>query len=82
MGQLKSLDLQEPDATPIREASRAPSSPSRAWIWLLVVACIAVAGYWYYRASHSKEASNAAAPTAAKAGGRGPGAPKRRENSS
>jgi len=74
MGQLKSLDLQEPEATPLREARRAPSSSSRAWVWLLVLACIAVAGYWYYRASHSKEASNAAAPGAAKAGGRGPGA--------
>jgi multidrug efflux system membrane fusion protein len=74
MGQLKSLDLQEPETTPVREAPRAPSSSSRAWIWFLVVVCIAVAGYWYYRAARSKEADTAAAPTAAKGGGRGPGA--------
>jgi membrane fusion protein, multidrug efflux system len=74
MGQLKSLDLQERETTPIREAPRAPSS-GRAWIWLIVVACIAVAGYWYYRASYARDARSAAAtPAAAKGGGRGPGA--------
>jgi hypothetical protein len=70
MGQLKSLDLQEPETTPVRDAPRAPSSSSRAWIWFLVVVCIAVAGYWYYRAARSKEADTAAAPTAAKGEGR------------
>jgi len=74
MGQLKSLDLQESETSPVRELPRGSSSSSRVWIWMVVVAGIAVAGYWYYRASHSKEASNAAPPAASKPGGRGPGA--------
>jgi len=74
MGQLKSLDLQESETSPVRELPRGSSSSSRAWVWIVIVACIAVAGYWYYRASHSKEASNVAPPAASKPGGRGPGA--------
>src|SRR5438105_10982844 len=75
MGHLKSLDLREPETTPVREVHRASSSSSRAWIWIVVIGLIAAAGYWYYRSSHAKDSRNAAAPPAAGRGaGRGPGA--------
>ena len=71
MGHLKSLDLPEPGRTPVQEGSQARVAGSRAWIWV-VVAALAIGGYWYYRSSHSKDAQNAAAPAAgAKGAGRG-----------
>ena len=71
MGHLKSLDLPEPGRTPAREGSQARAAGSRAWIWV-VVAALAIGGYWYYRSSHPKDAQNAAAPAAgAKGAGRG-----------
>jgi multidrug efflux system membrane fusion protein len=67
MGHLKSMDLPELDR---REAGRAQASgQSRAWIWL-VVAALAVGGFWYYRSSHSKDPQSSAA---ALAGGSGKG---------
>jgi multidrug efflux system membrane fusion protein len=60
MGQLKSIDLPEASGTPARTRD---VSPSRAWIWLVVVA-LAVAGFWYYRSQHSAAQTSAAAPAA------------------
>ena len=75
MGHLKSLNLPEAGSTPARGAVQARSSGSRAWIWV-VVAALAIGGFWYYRSSDSKKAADAAAApaTGGKAGGRGPGA--------
>ena len=71
MGHLKSLDLPEPGRTPAQEGSQARAAGSRAWIWV-VVAALAIGGYWYYRSSHPKDAQNAAAPAAGlKGAGRG-----------
>ncbi len=73
MGHLKSLDLPEPGRTPAREVSETRASGSRAWIWV-VVAALAIGGYWYYRSSHPKDPQNAAAsPGGAKGAGRGAG---------
>ena len=75
MGHLKSLNLPEAGSTPARDAVQARSSGSRAWIWV-VVAALAIGGFWYYRSSDSRKAADAAAApaTGGKAGGRGPGA--------
>jgi multidrug efflux system membrane fusion protein len=69
MGQLKSLELSDPERTsapqrsPARDAPLSRSTGSRAWVWL-VVAVVAIAGFWYYRSSHSKTAQNPAASDA------------------
>jgi multidrug efflux system membrane fusion protein len=75
MGHLKSLNLPDAGGTPARDAVQAPSSGSRAWIWV-VVAALAIGGFWYYRSAHSKDAADAAAApaTGGKAGGKGSGA--------
>jgi multidrug efflux system membrane fusion protein len=73
MGHLKSLELPESGSSPSRETSQSRSSGNRAWIWV-VLAVLAIAGFWYYRSSHSKDAQNAAAPSApGKGSGRGAG---------
>ena len=73
MGHLKSMDLPEAESR-ATSASHA-AGQSRAWIWI-VVAALAIGGFWYYRSSHSKDPqTSAAAPTApgtaAGRGGRG-----------
>jgi len=61
MGQTKSIELPEPGT---HAASVAASSKSRWWLWVLVLAAIAVGG-WYYRNSRSAgSAADAAAPGA------------------
>jgi multidrug efflux system membrane fusion protein len=66
MGQLKSLELSDPERTsvPLRssasDAPRSRSTGSRVRIWL-VIAVLAIAGFWYYRSSHSKTSQNPAA---------------------
>jgi len=66
MGQLKSLELSDPERTSPPQRSSANDAPrsraagSRAWVWL-VVAVLAIAGFWYYRSSHSKPSQNPAA---------------------
>ena len=67
MGQLKSIDLPEAGTTP----ARAEVSPSRTWMWLVVVVALAAGGFWYYRSAHSSAQSSAAVP----AGFGQPGAP-------
>jgi membrane fusion protein, multidrug efflux system len=73
MAQLKSLDLPDSERTPVRDTSRRQSASGHAWIWI-VVATLAIGGFWYYRSSHSKAAQDAAAPAApGKGASRGPG---------
>ena len=74
MAQLKSLDLPESGRTPVRDTSHRLPASSRAWIWI-VIAALAIGGFWYYRSSRSKNAQNAATPVApGKGAARGPGA--------
>jgi membrane fusion protein, multidrug efflux system len=73
MGHLKSIDLPEAGSS---SASGAQVGQSRAWIWL-VVAALAIGGFWYYRSSRSgnKDQPAAAAPgTGSGRGGRAGGA--------
>src|SRR6266404_9032982 len=73
MAQLKSLDLPDSERTPVRDTPQRQSASGHAWIWI-VVATVAIGGFWYYRASRSKAAQEAAAPAApGKGAGRGPG---------
>jgi multidrug efflux system membrane fusion protein len=72
MGHLKSLELSDPESTSTHEAPGSRSAGSRAWVWLLL-AVLAIAGFWYYRASHSRNAASAGAPGQPKAGPSAPG---------
>src|SRR5882762_8229523 len=81
MGHLKSLELSDPErpSAPQRSSAndlpRGRSAGSRVWVWL-VVAVLAIAGFWYYRSSHSKasQPSAAGAPGQPRSGGpSGPG---------
>jgi multidrug efflux system membrane fusion protein len=69
MGHLKSMGLPELDT---HTAERAQTGgQGRAWVWL-VLAALAIGGFWYYRSSHAKDqASSAAAPAGAAAAGKG-----------
>src|SRR6266446_3641538 len=69
MGQTKSIDLPEPGT---HAASDAASSKSHWWLWALVLAAIAVGG-WYYRNSRSAGSSADAAAPAPGAPGKGKG---------
>jgi len=71
MGHLKSIDLPEPGA---RDSSAAPPAKSRWWLWIVILAVVAI-GIWYYRGSRStSEAGGKAAPGATSAG-KGKGGP-------
>src|SRR3989454_10127189 len=73
MAQLKSLDLPDSERTPVRDTPQRQSASGHTWIWILVAA-LELGGFWYYRASRSKAAQDAAAPAApGKGAGRGPG---------
>src|ERR1700719_1763781 len=72
MGHLKSLELSDPEPTSAHEAPRSRSLATRAWVWLLL-AVLAIAGFWYYRASRSGNAAPAGAPGQPKAGSSAPG---------
>lgn len=64
MGQLKSLDLPETEQDSVHEPVHT-SSGRHSWIWV-VVAALAVGGFWYYRVAHSTGSeSSAGAPAAA-----------------
>lgn len=49
MGHLKTIDL--PDATDSPTRAAGAVSPSRTWVWV-VVAALAIGGFWYYRSFH------------------------------
>jgi len=69
MGQLNSMDLPEPGAPRAKEASTAPPSKTRWWPWVVVLAVLALGG-WYYRTSRAaSEAAAAGTPAAAGAPG-------------
>jgi multidrug efflux system membrane fusion protein len=71
MGHLKSIDLPEPGA---RDSSAAPPAKSRWWLWIAILAVVAI-GIWYYRGVRStSEAGGKAAPGATSAG-KGKGGP-------
>ncbi len=71
MGHLKSIDLPEPGA---RDSSAAPPAKSRWWLWIAILAVVAI-GIWYYRGARStSEAGGKAAPGATSAG-KGKGGP-------
>ena len=73
MGQLKSMDLPESGAHATTEASVGKQSGSLWWLWVLVIAGIAL-GVWYFRGSRTpSEAANASAPATAGKGRGGPG---------
>src|SRR5215813_1965084 len=65
MGHLKSIDLPEASRS---SASGSQAGQSRAWIWV-VVAALAIGGFWYYRSSRSSNKD----PQASAAPGTGPG---------
>ena len=71
MGHLKSIDLPEPGA---RDSSAAPPAKSRWWLWIAILAVVAI-GIWYYRGSRAtSEAGGKAAPGATSTG-KGKGGP-------
>src|SRR6266403_3242832 len=82
MGHLKSLELSDPERPSAAQPSSSNDVPgsrsagSRAWVWV-VVAVLAIAGFWYYRSAHSKASQNpsaAGAPGQPRSGGpAGPG---------
>jgi multidrug efflux system membrane fusion protein len=72
MSQLKSLDLPGQGGSAEEHAKAAPRQSNRKWLWLIVVAVVAV-GIWYLRSSRTKADSAAGSPTATSRGG-GPGA--------
>jgi membrane fusion protein, multidrug efflux system len=70
MGHLNSIEIPEPET---RESSAAQPAKSRWWLWIVVLAVVAVA-VWYYRGAHStSEAGGKAAPGAPGQGGPGGG---------
>jgi multidrug efflux system membrane fusion protein len=71
MGQLNSIDLPEPHA----HGSTAPlSSKSRWWLWVLVLAVIALGGWYYRNSRNASQAADAGAPGVAGKGKGGFGA--------
>lgn len=72
MSHLKSLDLPGQGGSAEEHTKAAPRQSSRKWLWLVVVAVVAL-GIWYLRSSRTKADSAAGSPAAASRG-RGPGA--------
>jgi multidrug efflux system membrane fusion protein len=70
MGHLKSIDLPEPET---RESSAAQPAKSRWWLWVVVLAVVAVA-VWYYRGAHATSEADGKAGAAGAPGKGGPGA--------
>lgn len=71
MGQLNSMDLPESGAHSARHSAADKPAKSRWWLWVIIIAVIAL-GVWYFRGPRS--ASEAANPSAPSSGGRGRGA--------
>jgi len=73
MGQLNSIDLPEPGARSAKASANSAPSKTLWWPWLVVIAVLAVGG-WYYRAAKSaKSSADAAAPGASGAPAKGKG---------
>src|SRR5580765_858843 len=69
MGHFESVELPEPGA---RESSAAQPAKSRWWLWILILAVVAI-GIWYYRGAHST--SEAGGKATAGTSGKGRGGP-------
>jgi membrane fusion protein, multidrug efflux system len=61
MGETKSIDLPEPGT---HGASAAAPSKSRWWLWVLVIAVVALGGWYYRNSRNASPAADAAAPGA------------------
>lgn len=69
MDHLKPLDL--PDrGRPVRESPSESHKGSRAWVWIVIIALLAL-GFWIFRSSRSKAATSAGAPSSSGRGGKG-----------
>jgi len=74
MGQLKSIDLPEPGARGVEAPRRTAPTKTRWWLWIPVLAVIAL-GIWYFRSSRAASlAANSGAPSGASKGKGGAGA--------
>lgn len=72
MGQLKSMDLPERGSPATADASAAKPAKRRWWLWVLVIAGVVVA-IWYFRGSRNpSQAADPSAPAGSR-GGRGAG---------
>jgi multidrug efflux system membrane fusion protein len=69
MGQLKSIELPEPGT---RDSSAAQPAKSRWWLWIVVLAVVAL-GIWYYRGTHSASEAGGPASGGGAANAKGPG---------
>jgi multidrug efflux system membrane fusion protein len=69
MGHLNSIDLPEPGA---RGSSAAQPAKSRWWLWIVVLAVVAIA-IWYYRAAYSTGEADGKATAGAPSTGKGKG---------
>jgi membrane fusion protein, multidrug efflux system len=69
MGHLKSIDLPEPGA---RDSSAAPPAKSRWWLWVVILAVVAI-GIWYYRGARSTSEADGKAATGTGAAPKGKG---------
>lgn len=71
MGHLKSIDLPDPGA---RDSSAAPpaKAKSRWWLWIVILAVVAI-GIWYYRGHSTSQAGATGAPGATGKGKGGAG---------
>lgn len=70
MGQLKSIDLPEAGARGAKASPGAAPSKTLWWPWLVVIAVLAVGGWYYRSVKNASPSADAAAPSAP---GRGKG---------
>jgi len=67
MGHFNSVELPEPGA---RESSAAQPAKSRWWLWIMILAVVAI-GIWYYRGAHSTSEADGKAAVGKSGKGRG-----------
>jgi multidrug efflux system membrane fusion protein len=71
MGQTKSIDLPEPDMPDTKASPGAAPSKVLWWPWLIVIAVLALGGWYYSNSKSASPAAGAAAPGAPGKGGSG-----------
>ncbi len=64
MGQLKSIDLPESSARGAKASPGAAPSKTLWWPWLVVIAVLAIGGWYYRSAKNASPSADAAAPGA------------------